>query len=336
MLLRIAVSFGLIGYFLYSLSFEQGGLSEALEKFARAFSSASVHWLLPAFLLHLLGFSLISLRWKILLRPQRVRAKFVQLFLYYFMAAFFNTILPSTIGGDAVRAIESRKLTGQSSTSVTVIVIERLTGMMALALIAAAALVLKITRGSGEETLTRSFVSLVLAGFFLLIVFSHPRVAPGILNFSQRILPKKIQSFLEQAYQAAAAYYQHPGAFLTALGVSLVFQLNMVVYYYCIARSVQQIPDPLDFLLKAPILIFLLMTVPAVNGIGIRTYVFTQMMKFPKALALSAEAVDLGFKYIYALLGGLVFLLYRRRSDRSQPTVDPGDPAQVNRQSFLS
>lgn len=314
LLLRIVISAGLIGYFLYTLSVDEGSLGGALRKFSRAFSNASIEWLFPAFLLHIVGFSLISLRWKILLKPQGVEAKFTQLFQYYFMAAFFNTILPSTIGGDTVRVIESRRLTGRTTTSVMVVIIERLTGMIALSLIAATALVLKLARHGSRGKISWVFVIGILAGFFLAACLAHPKVAPHILNFSREILPGKIQSFLEKSYLAVETYYRYPRALFSALGISLLFQLCMVIYYYLLSRALGQQPDPVDFLLKAPILVFLLMTVPSVNGIGVRTSGFSQLMKFPKAAALSAEIIDLGIKYIYALCGGLVFLLKRRSS----------------------
>lgn len=312
LLLRVVISAGLIGYFLSTLAVDEGGIEEALQKIFRAFSHASLEWLVPAFLLHIVGFSFISLRWKILLKAQGVDAPFIQLFQYYFMGAFFNTFLPSTIGGDTVRVVESRRLTGQTSTSLMVVVIERLTGMIALGLIAAAALFLKLAQHGSQGKASWGFVAVVLGGFLILVIFAHPKIAPHILNFTGKILPVKIQSFLEQSYRAAAIYYSHPCALFSALGVSFLFQLSIVTYYYFIARSLNQDPDPVDFLLKAPILVFLLMAVPSVNGIGVRTSGFSRLLHFTKTVALSAEFIDLGIKYIYALCGGLVFLLKRR------------------------
>ena len=65
-------------------------------------------------------------------------------------------------------------------------------------------------------------------------------------------------------------------------------------------------------MLNVPIMIFLLMTVPAINGLGIRTASFRGLMKFPKAYALALEFIDLAFRIGYGLLGGLLFLFYRR------------------------
>ncbi|MGD2086258.1 MAG: lysylphosphatidylglycerol synthase transmembrane domain-containing protein [Candidatus Aminicenantes bacterium] len=319
LLLRLVISFGLIGYFLHLLANQHGGLGEALDKFISAFSSASASWLVPACLLHIVGFSLVSLRWKILLKAQGVNTAYKKLFSFYIMAAFFNTLLPSTIGGDTVRAIESKQLTGNTTTSVMVVIVERLTGLSALVLISAAALFIKIFRSTAQPQGVWIFLAVVLGGLFLLVVLVHPRVAPVILGLLKKILPAKIHSWLEQAYAAVNTYYKKPGALLGAFGISIIFQVNMVVYYFLLAKAFHQSAEPVDFMLKVPIMIFLLMTVPAINGLGIRTASFKGLMKIPAANALALEFIDLAFRIGYGLLGGLLFLFYRRSRAARQP-----------------
>jgi uncharacterized protein (TIRG00374 family) len=308
----LAISFGLIGYFLHTLAKKHGGLGEALEQFAAAFYGASASWLVPACLLHIVGFSLVSLRWKILLKAQGVNTAYKKLFSYYIMAAFFNTFLPSTIGGDTVRALESKRLTGNTTTSVMVVIVERLTGLAALVLISAAALCIKVFESATQPQGVWIFLAAVVGGLSLLVVLVHPGVAPLILGLLKKVLPAKIHSWLEQAYAAVATYYKQPGALLGALGISIIFQLNMVVYYFLIAKAFHQAPEPVDFMLKVPIMIFLLMTVPAINGLGVRTASFKGLMKIPAANALALEFIDLAFRIGYGLLGGLFFLFYRR------------------------
>jgi uncharacterized protein (TIRG00374 family) len=312
LLLRVLISVGLIGYFVFTMAKKHGGVSEALTQFLNAFSSASVNWLIPVVLLYLVGYSLVSFRWLILLRAQGVKTTFKELFLFYFMAAFFNTFLPSTIGGDAVRAIESKKLMKNTTSSIMVVIIERLTGLMALVLIAATALVVRISRSQGSESAVFIFIGGVLAAFLLMIAGAHPKIAPKILNFTKKRLPTKIQSFLEQAYEAISVYYKKPMALLMAQLVSIIFQLCMVVYYLSIALALNQKPDIVEFMVNIPIMIFLLMTVPAINGLGIRTASFKELMRFPAAFALAGEMIDLGLRICFGLLGGVVFLFYRR------------------------
>jgi uncharacterized protein (TIRG00374 family) len=232
------------------------------------------------------------------------------------MAAFFNNFLPSTIGGDTLRALESKRLTGSTTTSVMVVIVERLTGLLALVLIAVTALLIKIFNNTAPQKGIWIFLLVVIGGFSILMGMVHPKVAPWILRFLKKVLPAKIHSWLEQAYAAVAAYYKKPAALLGALGVSLIFQFNMVIYYFLIATALQREPDPVDFMLKVPVMIFLLMTVPAINGLGIRTASFKGLMKFPAAYALALECVDVAFRIGYGLLGGLVFLFYRRKGSQ--------------------
>jgi len=310
--LRLAVSIGLIAYFIYALVEEHGGVIKGLRQFTKAFSNAPLQWLVLAGLLHIVGLSLLSLRWKILLRGQGVHSTFGQLFIYYVMAAFFNNFLPSTIGGDTVRVIESKKIIGSTTTSVMVVIIERLTGLMALVVIAATGLLITLFRSAEHETQAWLLLSLALAGCFTVILLGHPKVAPRILKISKKIFSQTIQSFLEQAYATVRIYYKRPGTLLMAQGVSIIFQLNIVVYYYFIVRALHQDPDPAEFMVKMPIVIFLLMTVPAINGIGVRTAGFKGLMGFEPVYALAVESIDLGFRILYGLIGGIVFLFHRR------------------------
>lgn len=313
LLVRIMISAGLIAYFMNALARDEGGIGAAAERFVWAFKSTSWQWLFPALMLHLVGFSLTSLRWKILLAAQGARISFPRLFLSYFMASFFNIFLPSTIGGDVVRAYDSTRITGKGAQSVIVVIIERLTGFVALVLIAGVAFLMYLSIGVEQKRFMWLFLGLALIGIFGLIAVAHPRIAHPTLRVLKRILPGKIQAFAEKSYAAIETYYRHPFSLAAAQCVSIVFQLNMVFYYFLIAKALNQNPSFIDFAMKIPIMIFLLMTVPAINGIGVRTASFRELMKFPKEFAFAGELVDLGMRIGLGLLGGFVFLFHRHK-----------------------
>ena len=87
-------------------------------------SIKSAEWniLVLAFLLHFLGFYLSSLRWKILLKTQGIEPKITFLVKSCLVAMFFNQFLPSTVGGDTVRAYDSYRLGKNKANAVSVIV----------------------------------------------------------------------------------------------------------------------------------------------------------------------------------------------------------------------
>lgn len=316
--IRLVISLGLIGYFIFTLSQKEGGTAEGLHKFFRAFADAPLQWLIPASMMHLIGLSLLSIRWKILLRGQGIHSRYGQLFTYYIMAAFFNNFLPSTIGGDTVRVVESKKLTDSTVTSLMVVIVERLTGLMALVLIAAAGMVITFFRSAENDVQAWLSLAKVLAVFIVAGVLAHPKVMAWILKKTEKILPAKIHSFLNKAYSAVEIYYKRPGTFLAALGIALLIQFNMVVYFFLIAKALHQSPDPVTFMMKIPVLIFLLMTIPSVNGIGVRSAGFKGLMGYKSVHALAVETIDLGFRILYGIAGGIVFLIYRGAKEKTK------------------
>ncbi len=321
--LRISVSVLIIGYSIKLMAGKYGGIGEAFDHFFSVFSDVLLIWILPAFILHFVGMGLMSLRWKVLLSAQGVIAGYGELYSINLMAAFFNNFLPSTIGGDMVKALESKRIVGDHTRSVMVIIIERLTGLFALVFIALTAFLIKgvQTEGDGASSpvLFAGIITLVL---ILLIFLSHPRISRRIIHVSKRLLPKKVSSILERGVSALTIYYEYPRQLVTAVFISILFQFNMVVYYYFISRALGMSPGFVDFMSKAPMLILLLMTVPSVNGIGVRTAVFRSLMKFPMPVSLAIEVVDIGMRLVLGLIGGGFFLFFKRGSHT--PDKDKG------------
>lgn len=312
--LRISISGLIIGYSLKFMSDKYGGLGKAFDNFIFVFSDTLFIWIVPAFLLHFAGMGLMSFRWKVLLSAQGVNAGYGQLYSINLMAAFFNNFLPSTIGGDMVKALESKRIVGDHTRSVMVIVIERLTGLFALAFIALTAFLIKgIRADSGGGASPVLFIFLIALMSLFIALFSHPKISGSIVRLFRRFLPERLSEILEKSISALTVYYKFPRHLISAIIISIAFQFNMVVYYYFISRSLGMSPGFIDFMSKAPMLIFLLMTVPSVNGIGVRTAVFRGLMKFPVAIALAVEVVDIGMRMVLGLIGGIFFLFNKRR-----------------------
>jgi len=311
-LLRLTVSALLIGYFVFTMAEKYGGVGAAWSRFVRVFTSAEPTWLLAALGGMVAGYTLLSLRWKVLLAAQDHEAPYFHLFRIYIMSTFFNTFLPSTIGGDALRVVQSRKDSSRGAMSLMVVLLERLSGFAALVLIAAVAILADGPLRSPRNRL----ISLIILGVIVLAavgaVLCHPGPSSRWLPRLKRILPDRIGSPIQAGVESLWVYYRRPGSLGLCLAISVVFQFNMVVYYWFIARALGRQPDFKGFVVSVTIMIFLLMTVPAINGLGVRTAGFRTLMRFPAPFALAAEFVDLGFRFLLAMAGAVLFLVYRR------------------------
>ena len=86
-----------------------------------AVRSANTPLLLLGFSLNFVGIYVSAHRWRVLLKAQGVNVSFPFLLKSYLVGIFFNNFLPSTIGGDAVRAYDSWRVGKSKAGAVTVV-----------------------------------------------------------------------------------------------------------------------------------------------------------------------------------------------------------------------
>ena len=89
-------------------------------------------WLAVAWGLFLLGVVVRAVRWRVLLDALGVHRPLRELTSWYFVGSFFNVILPTGFGGDAVRAAELSQDTGRPGPVVNSVVVDRYLGIMVL------------------------------------------------------------------------------------------------------------------------------------------------------------------------------------------------------------
>lgn len=94
----------------------------------------NVNWkLIPlAWLLMLASTVVKSLRWSLLVRRSAMNLSFRRLLGTYLVGAFFSTILPTAVGGDAVRAVDTAAKTGRVADSTSSVLIERGIGLLSI------------------------------------------------------------------------------------------------------------------------------------------------------------------------------------------------------------
>jgi len=92
-------------------------------------------WLAGALALTLGGVIVSALRWSAVLRALDQHPPFRRLLSLYFAGQFMGNVLPSTIGGDALRVSRLGRETGESPTTFASVVLERLSGWIVLPVI---------------------------------------------------------------------------------------------------------------------------------------------------------------------------------------------------------
>lgn len=105
------------------------------DSWSEAIPDATLHafaWLTGALVLTFLGIVLSAARWSAVLAALGQHPSFRRLLSLYFAGQFMGNVLPSTIGGDALRVTRLSRENGETPTTFASVVLERLTGWVVL------------------------------------------------------------------------------------------------------------------------------------------------------------------------------------------------------------
>ena len=299
---RWVVSLGLIFWIMRS--------ANVAEVFS-AIRSVDLMLLVLAYSLHIVGYYVSALRWRVLLGAQGVVASVAYLIKAYMVSAFFNNFLPSTIGGDVVRAYDSWRVGTTKAGALSVIIVDRLLGLMALVLFALVALAV-------SNTLRVPFVYLwVLAGAVGILltvwfIYNPPLRISDLFKSMPIPFSAKLLGISNKFEDAFLAFHGRRDVLLKALGLSIILQTHVVIHYFLIGMALDfQVPLNVYFLI-IPLAIFVMMLPFSINAIGIRENIFVFLLAtsaIPKTEAIAFAWLAYGMLIINALLGGLVYAL---------------------------
>jgi uncharacterized membrane protein YbhN (UPF0104 family) len=296
--LRVAVSAALILWLLRRTDFAAVG---------QAFRAADLRLVGLAVLLIPLGYLASVRRWRLLLRAQGGDAPLSFLLQSLMVGIFFNNLLPSTVGGDAVRAWDTARAGVDRATAVAVVIVDRFVGLLALMLFAAAGLPLA-GRLAAQMPQLAVWVAAGAAAMGL--------VAALLFLPSQR-LPTLLSRFGGLPGKLASALFAFQGkgsVLLRAFAWSLALQ-SLVVLNAWLLASALRVPIPLaDFFLIVPLGLFLMMLPVSINGIGVResSYAFFfRAFGVAASLGVAVAWLDYGLLLLQALAGGVVYAVLR-------------------------
>ncbi len=284
-----------------------------LEEIWSAMNAANWPLVFVAFLLHCVGFYISALRWRLLLKTQGVKSSIPFLIQSYLVSGFFNNLLPSIVGGDAVRVYDSWRLGKNKANALAVVFVDRFLGLVALMFFALGGLFV-------AERLTTSLPLLPLwmsLGFLGMVLILWTIFFPSaqMLNWLQSIhIPgwKKLQYIYNKLVTAFLGFKGQKKALLRSLWLSILLQTNVVLTYFLIAKALDfDIPLP-SFFLIIPLAIFIMMLPISINGIGLRESVFVFFFAafgVVKYQAIAFAWLDYGLIIIKGVLGGIVYAL---------------------------
>ncbi|MGB4259617.1 MAG: lysylphosphatidylglycerol synthase transmembrane domain-containing protein [Phycisphaerae bacterium] len=299
--------------------------STPLHEVGGALRRADVRFILAALASNVVGYVISALRWRTLLRAQQGDASLVRLVGAFMAAIFFNNLLPSTIGGDALRLYDSWRILGSKTRAMAVIVVDRLLGLLAVLFYAFVAL-LVLGRSIGPDAPKLYATVLVVAGGLLgalMAAIAPPRPLRRLQDRLRAVLPARLGDLQDRTLAAFAAFRDRQRSLALAMGLSILLQANVVVNFYFFALALHQ-PVPFHaFFLIVPLASLIMMAPVSINGIGLREHALIALLGLygitrPEAVAFAWLAY--GLLVVQGLAGGIVYSLRRRGRSAQIPT----------------
>lgn len=296
------ISAGLLAFVIWQL--------ENPKEILATIRNADPLYILAAFGLIPLGVVIGAFRWKWLLAANDVRPSLGFLIGSGCVAAFVRLVLPSTIGGDAVRVYDSWRAGATKSVALATIGVDRLLGLFALVIMASVAMT--FNSAISDLPMVRWIALAVGLGMFVVLawIFVIGRPPPAPIMALWNLGPTPVRRPFEKLFRALGTFHgQHATLVKVFLG-GVVLQLNVIAFYWLIALGLGIDITFLQMLAAAPIAVFVMLIPITINGIGLREAVWATLLGaygFEKANGVALGAIELGLFVAFGLLGGLVY-----------------------------
>ena len=241
-------------------------------------ADADLSYFLVALALMVVTILPMAWRWQLLLRAKGVQDELPWLTRAYFVSYAAGQVLPTSVGGDAVRIFETaRRHPGQGNTAAASVLLERAIGGAATLMLAAVGFLLALGHYNVGAYLWIEGIFVVgttVAGFLL---FSR-RVRPLLARGRRILAPLRLDRVVADLYAALHSYRDNIGVLLGVTAVTLGVQAVRVLAIWCSGKAVGIDLSPRPYYVMGPLL-FLVMLVPfTVNGLAVRESFFVSFL----------------------------------------------------------
>lgn len=269
----------------------------------------------------------MALRWEWLLGAQGIRDRLAWLTRAYFVSYTAGQVLPTSIGGDAMRIWEtSRRHPGRTADVTAIVLLERGLGGAATVLLGALGFALAIGRYDVGAYLWLEG-AFVLGTFVLVFVF-FSRAARPLLSRARPLLARlRLEAPLRAFYEGVHYFRGHTRLLFTVFALTTVVQAVRILAIWACARAVGIDVEPRIYYVMGP-LFFLVLLVPfTLNGFAVREAFF---VSFLGSVGVAAEeAFAAGFLFFLmtvalALPGGAILVWEAVRPGAGSARVDHG------------
>jgi len=256
-----------------------------------------------------------AVRWRLLARAFGFQESVSRLTAYYFIGMYFNLLLPTSVGGDVVRAWYLDAGSGRKASAFLSVLLDRLSGL--LVLLALACLGVALSPLAIPAWIAWSVWSIAATALASMMLAAVAARHGG--RYSNRLRQVRDALFL----------LRRPRVLLAVTGLSIFVQAANVVIVIIVGQALQLSVPSTFYWILVPMVTLLTLLPISLNGMGVREGA-TALLLAPFGVAQGAAlGLALAWFAVHALaslLGGLVYLFGRfPKPAASATTNDAGE-----------
>jgi uncharacterized protein (TIRG00374 family) len=281
---------------------------------AEVFGQLRLAWWLAALAVYAGAQLLSSIRWQQLSRPLGFDLPLGYFLGYYFVGMFFNLILPTSVGGDVVRALYLDDNSGRRLPALVSVFVERCSGLLVLLGLAGGATVFC---PDGIPAWVCRSVWATLAVFCVggvgAWLYCGLRIADCGLKAESK-QPTRLVVLQSAIRNLQSAIRERPSLLVSTTLLSVGVQAANVVLVWLVGEAIAAPVPAAYYWIVVPMVSLMQVVLPSLNGHGVREgglILFLGPVGVPAATALSLGFLWFAVMATAGLCGGAVYLFAR-------------------------
>lgn len=274
-----------------------------------------------------------SWRWQVLLRARGLRFGVFYLARVFTISLFFCKLLPTSIGGDVMR-IAYTAPKGRTADAFSATLLDRLIGFTSLTFLAVVVAIGLFATSAQSRALELAvfgvtfhgpgILILLCAGLALLVLVTLALFSDAGHRLTNRLFggirPLRLGERLDKAYDAVKQYRNHSVALILSFVAGMCVQATLALSWYSVARAIGGSVPLVYYFVFIPLL-NIVVNIPTIGGLGVREWAFVLFFTptwltghLAQEPALASALLFLALDLVFALAGGVLFAVTRRRT----------------------
>jgi len=217
-------------------------------------------------------------RWQKLLAARGIHDRLTWLVRAYFVAYTAGQVLPTAVGGDAVRIYGTAKRhPGQGGPVAASVLLERALGGAATLTLAGLGFALAVGRYDVGAYLWIELAFVVATVVLAIGLFSR-RVRPLLAKTVPLLRRIRLERPIRATYESIHSYREHPGLLVGVFALTVAVQSVRVLAIWSAGKAVGVELSPRPYYVMGPLLFLVLLMPFTVNGIAVRESFFVSFL----------------------------------------------------------